>query len=307
MNETADQRDANCATDILHRGLLFLGFGVGRQARSKLTTKIDWFRSGFGAHPNTVQTIIAMLEEHTKKQICSSDALLAFNWLKCDDTEKILAGRYSLSEKTVRYKSRGLAELIQGLYKHMIELTFDEEVYALTIDGVNFPTFEFSKDPSAKYYDHKSHSSGVKYELGVAIHSPRIVWSNGPFPASVHDITVFRGGVVGQNLSEWDQDALYNQLPHGVKCVGDSGYGGEPNKILVKKREHSPEFQRFIERALSRHESVNKRIKDFKIMRNRFRYGKSTEGRMNLHKTVFQAILVIIQVEFENGQPPFDV
>jgi hypothetical protein len=91
-----------------------------------------------------------------------------------------------------------------------------------------------------------------------------------------------------------------------MKCVADSGYGGEPEKIVVKKAEHSPALQNFIKRALSRHEWVNKRTKDFRIMSCRFRHGKSTEKKMDLHQTVFRAIIVTVQLEFEE-YPPFDV
>jgi hypothetical protein len=63
------------------------------------STKIDWVWSGFGADPTTVQKIILKLEKHANKYIDSSDVLLAFNWLKYDDTEKLLAGCYSFMRK----------------------------------------------------------------------------------------------------------------------------------------------------------------------------------------------------------------
>lgn len=141
---------------------------------------------------------------------------------------------------------------------------------------------------AARYYPYliTSYISCMQYELGVAICSPRIVWSNGPFLTSVHDITVFHGGMV--NRSEWGEGVLCNQFPIGVKCVGDSGHGGKPNIILVKKQEHSMKLQRFIKHALSRHESLNKRIKDFKIMNNQFCYEKFTEDHVSLPKMIFR-------------------
>ena len=99
---------------------------------------------------------------------------------------------------------------------------------------------------------------------------------------------------------------MYHSLPPRVKFVGDSGYGGKPNKILIKQVEHSHERQMFIEYVLSRHESVNKRITDFKILRNKFHDGKGADERMHLHKMGFQAILVLVQFEFKHGRPPFD-
>eukprot|EP00956_Cyclotella_meneghiniana_P032264 scaffold87860_cov101-Cyclotella_meneghiniana.AAC.2 len=135
----------------------------------------------------------------------------------------------------------------------------DPEKYWATLDGVNKTTYEFGKDPNAKHYDHQSHGPDLKYLIAVSIHRPRIVFTYGPVPAAVHDIniTAFRLGTTEQDKSEWDGESLYHLLPPGKKCVGDSGFGGEPSKILVKNNEHSADLKRFIERVLSRHESVN--------------------------------------------------
>ena len=140
-----------------------------------------------------MKKIIDLLNnDETPKPIQPSAVLLAFNWLKCDDTEEVLAGRYGIAVKTVKQSCKVTVTMIQGLYQEKIKLTVTGgEILAFSVDGVNFSTFEFAKDPSSKYYDHKSNSAGVKYEIAIAIRSPRIAWSNGPHPASVHDITVF--------------------------------------------------------------------------------------------------------------------
>ena len=63
----------------------------------------------------------------------------------------------------------------------------DDNIYLLTVDGVHFTIREQQKDPGPKWYDHKSHSAGVRYEMCVAIRSSSIVWINGPFPGKIID------------------------------------------------------------------------------------------------------------------------
>ena len=295
---------------ILCDGLIILGYTAKQQAGLHVKTKFRYFRSGYGLYPLTVQKVlrdVSMKYPDVSPSKMLNTCFLTYNWIKSNDTEPVLAGRHKICEKTVRKRCKAFAALIASLYDDIIKLDgFHGEILSVSLDGVHYPTTEFSNDPDAKYYDHKSHSSGVKYEIGVAIRSPRIVWTNGPFPASYHDISVFRGGKADKSPSQWSQKSLYHQLPDGMKCVADSGYGGEPEKIVVKKAEHLPALQNFIKHALSRHEWVNKRTKDFHIMSCRFRHGKSTEKKMDLHQTVFRAIIVTVQLEFEE-YPPFDV
>ena len=62
------------------------------------------------------------------------------------------------------------------------------------------------------------------------------MWINGGFPASTHDITIFRGGKKGEK-DNWDKKALYFQVPEGKRGVGDSGYAGEATKIAITRPE----------------------------------------------------------------------
>jgi hypothetical protein len=56
-------------------------------------------------------------------------------------------------------------------------------------------------------YDFKSHSSGLKYEFAMSISRPNIIWINGPYEASVHDITIFRGGKADEKEEDWDKNS----------------------------------------------------------------------------------------------------
>ena len=46
-------------------------------------------------------------------------------------------------------------------------------------------------------------------------------------------MTVFRGGKEEDGKENWDQEALYFKIKKGDRIVGDSGYEGEPSKIVV--------------------------------------------------------------------------
>lgn len=145
-----------------------------------------------------------------------------------------------------------------------------------------------------------------KYEFSLAAREPRIVSVRGPYPPSIHDITIFRGGD-SSDRDSWDQDALYSKLGEGEKCVGDSGYAGEPSKVVVEKEEHSKSMKLFLSRAKNRQETFHTRLKSFNILGQRFHHGKNTSQRMKLHKMAVEAVTGIIQFDYENGHPPFDI
>lgn len=144
----------------------------------------------------------------------------------------------------------------------------------------------------------------------MAIRRPAIVWVRGPFPASVSDITIFRGGKSDEPEDTWDKSSLYfatKALGNGARGIGDGGYAGEPETILTSKEGMSKELREFVARGKLREETLYGRLKGWNILENRFRHGQGTEARMELHGHVFMAILVITQYDFENEHPPFEV
>ncbi len=78
----------------------------------------------------------------------------------------------------------------------------------------------------------------------------------------MHDITVFREGNKEDKDENWDWKALYFKIKPGDRIVGDSGYEGEPSKIVVMRDEHSKEFKNFSARVSSRQETFLKGLKD---------------------------------------------
>ena len=78
-----------------------------------------------------------------------------------------------------------------------------------------------------------------------------------------------------------DPSTLYFKFNNGEKCVADSGYAGEPEKVVMTKDEHSSEFKEFLARVKNRQETFHMRLKSFNILGHRFRHGKIPKRRWN--------------------------
>ncbi len=90
-------------------------------------------------------------------------------------------------------------------------------------------------------------------------------------------MTVFQGGKEEDKIENWDQKDLYFQIKQGDRIVGDNGYEGKSSKIVVMRDEHSKEFKKFLARVASHQETFCKGLKDWKILRDYFAYGNTTQ------------------------------
>ena len=163
-------------------------------------------------------------------------------------------------------------------------------VCLVSVDGTDFKIQEptpFCKD----WHSRKFNGPGLRYEVAISICSGDVVWIHGPFPCgSWPDINIFR-------------NALKNELGDGEKVEADLGYRGEPDFVSV------PDCNSFLNRvgrrqkalARSRHETLNKRLKQWHCLHDTFRHD------LEKHSPVFRAVAVITQVAIENGEPLFGV
>lgn len=305
--ENDGSKHAWTATDILCDGLLFAGFDSGRLQRNNLTRRAAWFKAFYGVEHTTAAPYFADLRREYPELIYK-DLFMTMNWLCLYDTYPILSVRWGYCEEYVGKKVMSCAEKMAEVARKKIRFELEHYVEAgRTVDCANFMLQEMRLDPSNEWFDWKTHSCGVKYEFCLAIHEPRVVRVHGPFKASVHDITVFRGGDSNTPIEDRDKNALYFQLREGEKCIADSGYVGEPDKVIVTKAEHSKKFREFMARAKNRQETFHWRLKSFNILGQRFRHGKNTQHKLDLHKMAVEAVAGIVQYDYENGHPPFDV
>ena len=86
------------------------------------------------------------------------------------------------------------------------------------------------------------------------------------------------------------------ELEDGEKCDGDTHY-----KRMLKKIFITWPRARMAAKVEARHETVNRRFRDFGMMRNRWTHGRDK------FSSAFRAVAVIAQVHIENGEPLLQV
>ena len=218
----------------------------------------------------------------------------------------------------------------------------DFPIFICSIDGVDFKTVEISNDQynvdrtrKSQKYEH----AALRYLIAVDLHSSDIVFLDGPvLPGATNDLAHFRAGR-DQNLVELIPpgkavivDRGYNppqskrefksrararhesltarmklsRNPPGKMIIADKGYRtsspGEVGMIAVPDPRDPHSLQRYKSRSRSRQESLNARIKQFKICQDTFKYPDELK-----HKAVVEAVAVIVQYQMENGIPLFSV
>ena len=164
----------------------------------------------------------------------------------------------------------------------------------VTNDGVDCLTVASGPGINKSFFTHKFNKSGLRYEVAVCIRTGWIVWIHGPFPpGDWNDLTIFR-------------DGLKHLLRPGERVEADDGYIAEDPQ-LVK----APAGARFMEdehwhakrgTARRRHETINQRIKIFKVLTDRFHHD------IEKHSMCFRACAVLTQLSFVFGtRRPFSV
>lgn len=151
------------------------------------------------------------------------------------------------------------------------------------MDGVDFKILEPSNF-DRKWYSHKFKGPGLRYELGLCIRSGSIVWKNGGYPCGTYpDLKLAR-------------EAYTLSVLPGEKTMADKGYNDDSFFILP-----NPNNSIFHKRIMSRHETVNKRIRQFKILKDTFRHS------IIKHTIVFNSVVNLTQLMIENGEPLFPI
>jgi DDE superfamily endonuclease len=103
----------------------------------------------------------------------------------------------------------------------------------------------------------------------------------------MNDVTIFRS-------------ALKYQVQPGEFVEADGGYIGEP-KIKSKRDFLNERHKQQKSTVRARHESVNKRLKQFKILGNKYRHP------IEKHDAVFRAVAVLTQLDLMYENPLYQV
>jgi hypothetical protein len=306
-----EEQSHKSVEDIRFAGLKFCGYTKERQKRVKQERNEERFRALYGVSSNAITKFhrdFHQIGEEEDRIIKDKDFRLnhffmTLHWLKAYPTYFILEAfwgvRYQDAEIVKKYTKQ-----FQALKNKKIRWFEDGELdendlFIISVDGVHCRTHEVRKDPSSKWYSHKSHGAGLTYELAIAIRQNRLVHIKGPYPASKNDLTIFRYGDGDKNNP---QPSLKDKILAGKRVIADSSYKAEDGKtVSTTRRSDTAEVRELKARAKSRQETFNARIKGYRILATEFRHG------IEHHKMVMESICILVQYDLESGHPLFQV
>lgn len=133
-----------------------------------------------------------------------------------------------------------------------------------------------------KWYSHKFRGPGLRYEIAINIRTGYMVWANGGYPCGEFP-----------DLKLAHESYLLSINP-GELTIADKGY--KDSRFFILKNANNHQQHSLI---MARHETVNKRMKQFKILKYPFR------NALVKHPIVFHAVANITQLAIKNGQPLF--
>ena len=288
-------------------GLRLKGFRAQRVDKMGPKAKLGYYRQFFGTYPEICSILFddfqtTDIAEARIDSPCYKYFLITLHWMKTYKLEGDMSSNFDRGEKTLREHTRTYVAALQALKAVKIvlpDLAEAEETFLLTTDGVHCDIPEQHMDPDRLWKSCKTNSPGLAYELAISIWSGKLVWINGPHKGGTRDVDIFvqAGG-------------LASRIPAGKLVLVDQGYNQAPKDKISRKDKHiDPEdLYDFKNRALARHEKFNGRIKEYKVLSERFRHrGARGVGIMDTHKSVFEAVCVIVQYEMDNGHPLFSV
>lgn len=162
----------------------------------------------------------------------------------------------------------------------------------VSVDGTDCEIQRQAACPEA-FHSHKHLGPGLRYELAICILTGDIVWVIGPFPCGDWpDVSIFRFALK-QLLEEHERveadDGYVGEDPANVKVPGSVVHNHDEKQLAVRSH------------VRLRHETANKRLKQFKCLKVVFRHD------LDFHGDCFKACAVLTQLAIENGHPLFDV
>jgi hypothetical protein len=173
--------------------------------------------------------------------------------------------------------------LFKVKWENRIENAAEGQSCFVSLDGTDFKIHEPTPF-SSKWYSHKFNGPALRYEIGLCIRTGIIVWAHGGYPAGQwSDLRIAR------NLY------IYFVEP-GELTLADKGYR-DPTYFILPNNLNS----RTHKKIMARHETVNKRIKQFNVLCQRFRHP------LNKHKICFLAVANLTQLALMNGEPLYNV
>jgi hypothetical protein len=317
--------------EVLQCGLKLVGFSDKQIQRVGEKKNLSRFRTHYGAHPIVYAALLTRLQETTNEDArvefdINPEQMLnyffmAIHFLACYPTEEKAEAMFKVCDRTYRHWVWFLVEKIALLKDEIIywpeswnnpdnpQDSVSQTIFIVTVDGTHCRILEPTHDDfseNTKYFSHKFKAAAYDYEIAISIFESRVVWAAGPYPAGRNDITIFRHKLKEQIIHSREQSGVLH------RAIGDKGYRGEQEVLSVPSSQDTEEVRKFKGRALSRQETFNSRMKNFDCLDERFRHtghprDKEVTGAEVKHQWCFNAVLVICQLQLENGFPLFSV
>jgi hypothetical protein len=300
--------------EVLFRGLAVFKFTVQRQNKCSRATNLDRFANYFGRSPTALGCLWVDLQttQNPNAKVVGSDKMfyhfmMAIHHLRKYPTEEDHEGNFGCCPNTARKYIRIFMKRIQAMKDEKIVWSDDlkKKMIFFSVDGIDCRLWEdhqshatLTVDPD--FCSHKSKSAAFRYEVALAIWKNQIIHVRGPFKAGKwNDGKIFSEDGVDYNGTF--THCLKSIVPDGNKGVADGGYTGHGEQLTTPNRYDPEPLRKFKRRAKARQETLNSRLKSFRILDSRFRHG------LKWHKVAFEAVCVVVQYEMENGHPLFDV
>ena len=158
----------------------------------------------------------------------------------------------------------------------------------LSVDGADV---RIAMSYCKEFHSHNFKKSALRYEVRLNIKTGDICWVNGGYaPGIWNDDMIFK-------------DAIVDELEEGERVETDMGYKASAPKYVKCPGTiwSDKEKMKMQTRVCARQETVNKRMKNWNILKAPYRHDIVD------HQIVFVAIAVLTQLSFENGEPLFEV
>jgi DDE superfamily endonuclease len=297
------------ALDVRREGLRF--WPGSQSARCSNETKTKRFRALYGSSPFDVASLWYDLtttenprarltaEEKTESGFIMYLAAHYFLWTYPKNAS-LLASHFSICERNAR--GEPLWQWIRKIAAMKDEkIVWDErldsplsERFIITVDGTDFRVWE-QQHPTLpidrSMYSIKFNHGAYKYEIALSIFFPKCVWIYGPHRGGKHDLTIFR-------------EQLKGKIAQGKLVIADRGYQtskADEQMLSTPDITDDPELYNFKSRARLRQETFNGRLKFFHCLSDTFRHG------IDKHKVAFEAVVVLVQYQMDNGSEIFAV
>lgn len=310
---------------VLCHGLELVGFDKKRQGKVQRKKNRSRFRTHYGSEPDVYAHLFGLLQTTEIKEAGIQEH---FDYVGIDKTIDYFFGAiYMLAKYPTEEEAEGVFgwsdrtwskwvwKIIVNISSLKTEVVVwpeswnnpdsekdDQTIFIVTVDGAHFRILEPKHEDFSEntiFYSHKFKQAALDYEIACAIFGDDVgcIWAVGPYPAGVNDITVFRkeNGLKDKILEARKRSGVNH------RAIGDKGYRGERDVLSVPSSHDTEEVRDFKGRAMSRQETFNARMKNFDCLDERFRHS------IEKHCQCFNAVLVICQLQIENGSPLFRV